>query len=464
MTKTNHPHRPVFTFFYTDNCERQALAPVADEMATRGYPVQWSTDSKQYAEVGVYCEHACKPNAGFSVVLLHDLAQRHDIWPHFWHYEPWSAFDMGIVPGPAWVERWQTQANFKQARPKLGMFDLGWPKADLVYRNQKTFRQEAQKLREQLGLKYEHSILYAPSWENHGKQDEFVQSLKDLPVNLLLKQAPWSDKYRWVLNNIEEMDALHRNCADNVYVIDREISIMYCLGLADVMVSDESSVLTEALLLDVPGIAVTDWLIPDTNPPRHASVPYDYVIKTVRADLRKTVEHVLQHSAEYQQQIAVNKQHQFAHLGQSATLIADNIEAALSGESQLPTPPIKAQVDIDRITYQHAEKLAAEGDLQLSTQMMLELIKKDSGCWEPYNDLGTLLVSQGQFEDAELLLEKAVLLAQENPAIPLSNLTEVYCLQQKADKALATLAKLSKYTPNPGGSIPHIRRCMETMF
>jgi hypothetical protein len=62
------------------------------------------------------------------------------------------------------------------------------------------------------------------------------------------------------------------------------------------------------------------------------------------------------------------------------------------------------------------------------------------------------------------LLEKAVLLAQENPAIPLSNLTEVYCLQQKADKALATLAKLSKYTPNPGGSIPHIRRCMETMF
>jgi len=209
---------------------------------------------------------------------------------------------------------------------------------------------------------------------------------------------------------------------------------------------------------------VTDWLIPDTNPPRPASVPYDYVIKTVKADLRKTVEHVLQHASEYQQQITANKQHQFAYLGQSSTLIADNIEAALSGESELPTPPIKAQVDIDRLTYQHAEKLAAEGDMQLSTQMMLELIKKDSGCWEPYNDLGTLLVSQGQFEDAELLLEKAVLLAQENPTIPLSNLTEVYCLQQKADKALATLAKLSKYTPNPVGSIPHIRRCMETMF
>ncbi|MFQ6405300.1 tetratricopeptide repeat protein [Methylophilus sp. 'Pure River'] len=462
---TNTPaSQPVFTFFYTDNCERQALAPVADEIASRGYLIQWSTDSRQYAEVGVYCEHACKPNAGFSVVLLHDLAQRHDIWPHFWHHEPWTAFDMGIVPGPAWVERWQTQTNFKQARPKLGVFDLGWPKADLVYRNQETFKQEAQKLREQLGLKYEHSILYAPSWENHGKQDEFVQALKDLPVNLLLKQAPWSDKYRWVLNNIDAMDALHRNCADNVYVVDREVSIMYCLGLADVMVSDESSVLTEALLLDVPGIAVTDWLIPDTNPPRPASVPYDYVIKTVKADLRRTVEHVLENAAEYQQQITQNKQHQFAHLGQSATLIADNILAALAGHTHLPTPALKAQVDIDRTTYQQAEKLAAEGDMKLSTQMMLELIKQESSCWEPYNDLGTLLVSQGQFEDAELLLEKAVLLAQENPAIPLSNLTEVYCLQQKADKALATLAKLSKYTPNPVGSIPHIRRCMETMF
>ena len=73
MTNTTSTRHPVFTFFYTDNCERQALAPVADEMANRGYPVQWSTDSKQYAEVGVYCEHACKPNAGFSNASAEEL-------------------------------------------------------------------------------------------------------------------------------------------------------------------------------------------------------------------------------------------------------------------------------------------------------------------------------------------------------------------------------------------------------
>ncbi|KQT34298.1 tetratricopeptide repeat protein [Methylophilus sp. Leaf414] len=463
MTTSTLSTLPAITFFYTDNCERQALAPIADEAAGRGFPIQWSMDSRQYAEIGVYCEHACKPNAGFSIILLHDLAQRHDIWPHFWHHEPWDAFDMGIVPGANWVDRWQTQAVFAKARPKLGVFDLGWPKADLVYRNQDEFKQQAKALREQLGLKYERSVLYAPSWENHGKQDDFVQALKDLPVNLLLKQAPWSEKYRWVLNNIDEMDALHRGCADNVYVIDREISIMYCLGLADVMVSDESSVLTEALLLDVPGVAVIDWVIPDTNPPRPACVPYDYVTKTTRANLRDTVLNVLENPQQYQTEIDTNKKQQFAHLGESARLIVDNMVAALQGQP-LPTPPLTAQVEIDRTTYQHAEQLAAEGDMQLSTQIMLELIKKGSTCWEPYNDLGTLLVSQGQFEDAEMLLEKAVHFAQENPAIPLSNLTEVYCLQQKADKALQTLVKLSKHAPNSAASIPHIRKCMETMF
>jgi tetratricopeptide (TPR) repeat protein len=456
-------HLPAITFFYTDNCERQALAVIADEAASRGFPIQWSTDSKQYADIGFYCEHACKPNAGFSVILLHDLAQRHDIWPHFWHHEPWQAFDMGIVPGASWVDRWQTQAIYAKARPKLGMFDLGWPKADLVYRNQNEFKQQAQALREQLGLKYERSVLYAPSWENHGKQDDFVQALKDLPVNLLLKQAPWSEKYRWVLNNIDEMDALHRGCADNVYVIDREISIMYCLGLADVMVSDESSVLTEALLLDVPGVAVIDWVIPDTNPPRPACVPYDYVTKTTRASLRDTVVNVLENTQQYQTEISINKQQQFAHLGESARLIVDNMVAALQGQP-LPTPPLKPQVEIDRLTYQHAEQLGIEGDMKLSTQIMLELIKNDSTCWEPYNDLGTVLVNQGQYEDAELLLEKAVHLAQENPAIPLSNLTEVYCLQEKTEKALQALVKLSQHAPNSAAAIPQIRKCMEMMF
>ena len=57
------PPRPVITFFHSDNCERQALAPIAREAERRGYPVRFSGDPRERAQVGVYCQHACRPNA-----------------------------------------------------------------------------------------------------------------------------------------------------------------------------------------------------------------------------------------------------------------------------------------------------------------------------------------------------------------------------------------------------------------
>ncbi len=453
---------PSITFFYTDNCERQAIAPIADEAEKRGFNVLWSMNSQQRAEIGVYCEHACKPNADFSIILLHDLAQRHDIWPQFWHYEPWQAFDMGILPGQAWVERWQTQAGFSYARPKLGVFELGWPKADLVFRNKAHFKQEAETLRAQLGLKHAQSVLYAPSWENHGKQDDFVQALKHLPVNLLLKQAPWSPSYTQVWDNIHAMNALHQGCADNVYIIDPEISIMYCLGLADVMVSDESSVLTEALLLDVPGVAVTDWLIPDQDPPRPASVPYDYVTKTTKVDLTTAVQAILDNKQQYQADVQTQRAHQFSCLGESAVAIMDNLEAALQGLA-LPHAPVSAQVDKDYEVYQLAESLIARGQQVEAMRILIPLVQAKTQCWHVYNDLGGIVFAEGNLEDAVFLFEQAIQRAQ-NPSIALSNLIEVYCAKQEPSNALAMMAKLTRHLPQSQQAIPAIRQCMEQLM
>ena len=55
------------------------------------------------------------------------------------------------------------------------------------------------------------------------------------------------------------------------------------------VVSDESSVMAEALMFGKPSVAVTDWMIPDEDPPRPASVPMDYVIKCEKKDLREKV-------------------------------------------------------------------------------------------------------------------------------------------------------------------------------
>lgn len=332
-------NRPEITFFHTDNCERQTVEPIAAEAQKRGFPVRFCSDLRERAVIGVYCQHACRPNASFSMIMLHDLAQRHDIWPHFWMHEPWNEFDIGILPGEAWVQRWRSQAMLRVAQPRIGTFDIGWPKADLIYRNREEFALKSAQLRQALGLKHEKTVLYAPSWENHGKQDDFVRSLIDLPVNLLLKQAPWAPAYTQVWDNIRSMNALHQGIADNVHIVDPEISIMYCIGVSDLLVSDESSVLIEAALHEVPSLAVADWLIPDRDPPRFASVPFDHVRKTTRAQLRNTVEAILADPHQAREDARQLRDFHFSHFGQSAGLAMDLIESAINNQP-LPVAPL----------------------------------------------------------------------------------------------------------------------------
>ena len=64
-------------------------------------------------------------------------------------------------------------------------------------------------IKEKLNLKYDISILYAPSWENDGKEDDFIKALSSLNVNLLIKQADWSEVYSNITENIRQMRELH---------------------------------------------------------------------------------------------------------------------------------------------------------------------------------------------------------------------------------------------------------------
>jgi len=328
--------RALISFFFTDDIERQTLAPVAQEAERRQYRVRFTDRMDEPAEIGVYCSHRPDPsNARFSAILLHDLAQRHDIWPDFWRYEPWNRFDIGVLPGPAWRKRWLACAGQLEARPRLGVFELGWPKADVIFRDPEAFRRTVAGLKADLHLGPRRSVLYAPSWENDGKQDDLVQSLRQLPVNLLLKQAPWPDAYPQILENIRRMNELHRGCAENVHILDPHLSIMPCLGLADVLVTEESSVMVEALLLGIPVVAVTDWLIPDRNPPRPAMIPFDFPIKTTRAELQRTVAGLLADFDQARSDMVRLRDEQFACLGESAPRIMDVIDAGWEG--RVPT-------------------------------------------------------------------------------------------------------------------------------
>lgn len=194
--------RKDITFFYTDKGEYYNLKPIADAAVKRGYNVSYTKDITQKAEIGVYCQHVCYPeNSKFSLILLHDLAQGHNRWPNLWELERWDKFDLGIVPGKFWSNLWEQCGCQYYANPRYGVYEFGYPKSDLLHGSE--LKNRVQELKEKFRLKYNYSVLYAPSWENDDKEDDFVRALASLNVNLLIKQAHWPEEYSQIINNIQ---------------------------------------------------------------------------------------------------------------------------------------------------------------------------------------------------------------------------------------------------------------------
>lgn len=299
------------------------VKPLMDEAKRRGFKVHITEDRYEKAEIGVYSQHICHPeNAKFSIILLHDMTQGSLDWPNFWEVERWNNFDIGILPGKSWEERWTECNCFYYSHPRHGIYTLGYPKSDQI--NSDALQLEADNLRRKLGLKYDYTILYAPSWENDNKEDDFVQTLLSLEANLVIKQNDWK-KHPEICENIKRMRSMHENKFENVYFIDQEESIMTALALCDLVVSDESNVMTDAILLNKPSIAVTDWLIPDETPCRPACVPIDYVIKCSKATLRETVEAVMSNTISAEEYVKKGRD-TFSNIGNSCSEIMDAIE------------------------------------------------------------------------------------------------------------------------------------------
>ena len=324
--------RKEITIFYTDKGEFYNLKPIEQEAVKRGYNVRFTSDVTEKAEIGIYCQHVCYPqNSKFSVVLLHDMAQGHNRWPNLWELERWNVFDIGIVPGKSWADRWKKCASFYYANPRCGTYEFGYPKSDYV--NDTSVSERAAEIRKKLKLPDRFTVLYAPSWENDNKEDEFIKALEQLDVNMIVKQADWPEAYQHIIDNIKYMRSLHEGKYENLYYIEPEESIMTALALCDIVVSDESSVMAEALMFGKPSIAVTDWMIPDQNPPRPASVPMDYVIKCKKNDLRDKVLSVMNHSKEYES-ILQKGRDTFSNQGNVCRDIMDAIDYYTQGGTE----------------------------------------------------------------------------------------------------------------------------------
>jgi hypothetical protein len=309
------------TFFATDKGEEYNLNPILEEAKRRGYEVRMTSNLDEKAEIGVYCQHVGKPqNAKFSVILLHDMAQGHLRWPNMWSVERWNAYDIGILPGVRWKERWERCAFQYYLNPRCGAYMFGYPKSSRIFA--KDLQERVEELKKSLNLKYDITVLYAPSWENDEKEDDFVRALASLPVNLLVKQAWYSEEslkmeklFYDTVQDMKKMRELHEGKYDNLHYIEPEENIMVALKICDLVVSDESSVMIEGMMFGKPSIAVEDWLVPDTIPKRFASIPYDDVYKCKKANLRESVEKLIasglggEKFAKKSEEFFVNKEH-----------------------------------------------------------------------------------------------------------------------------------------------------------
>ena len=321
------------TFIYSDNAQRSTFQIIAEEAERRGYHTTLTDDEFAKCEIGFYCEHLNHPQySKFSVIMLHDIIQQYSNWPDIWYREPWNKYDIGILPSNQWVKNWNQCSQFYYACPRRGVYKIGWPKADKVAKLQaSTYRDD---FYEKYGLDPEKkTVLYAPAWENDGKQDEFVQSMLKLDVNILIKQAPWNEEiYPQQVQNIKEMYELHKDL-ERVTLLPPVTNIFEAIAVSDILVSEESSTMCEATMMGVPAVSVSDWLIPDVTPSRFPECDYDFVFMTRKAELTNFVKKMLENYEEYHAKAQEFSKENFSNIGCTSSMIMDIIDDCVAGKT-----------------------------------------------------------------------------------------------------------------------------------
>jgi hypothetical protein len=344
------------TFFILDTAEQQLYTPIIEEAQKRGYTTLITDEPKKQCEIGVYCQHVNYPeNSKFSVIMLHDLIQAYPRWPDIWEVERWDKYDIGMLPAKFWIDMWKNASHNPWAKPRLGIYEVGWPKADTAIKRE--FTEAVKKLSDELNLdKTKKTVLYAPSWENDNKQDDYIQAMLPLDVNILVKQyhmeKEWAYAHNWsvyrnLYDSIQEMKNLHNNIP-NVHILDTKTNILHAIAIADILVSEESSTMCEAVLMEKPAVAVEDWLIPDTIPPRTACKGHAFTIKAKKETLKETVKDVLERYEFYCQQAIEFKNNNFMPIGDNAKKVMDIIDTGynLTLNNYLPSGRLASECKV----------------------------------------------------------------------------------------------------------------------
>jgi len=329
---------PEITFFtkYGDGQDRAAMEEIANEASDRGYGITFSTDYSTPAEIGVYARYRPEMNSKLSVVMFHGIDDAYN--QTYWPGPDWGQFDIGLLPGKRAVENWKNQSHHPEAKPRLGAFEVGWPKADRVVSDE--FEQKVNNIASELELHSERVILYAPTSEDHGKIHQFVDHCGEVADKLLIKHAPYEQlAYTDEYDSLDELYAVY-DSDDDIHIFDPTDDIMVCLSLADIVVSDQSSVLNEAMLTNTIPVSVSDWPIRSGSIASEKDFRTDFVIDTCERNLNQTVQEVYNEYEDLTSELKREQNEHYSFLGESSALILDLIESVIEG-TEYPVQPVE---------------------------------------------------------------------------------------------------------------------------
>lgn len=321
------------TFIYEDSAQISMYKPIVAEAERRGYTTKMTQNMLEKCEIGFYCHHINFPqHSKFSVIMLHDIIQQYSNWPDIWYREPWNKYDIGILPSKQWVDNWNACSRYFYANTRFGIYLVGWPKADVINEIKNNSSKEEFYAKHNLDLNKK-TVLYAPAWENDNKQDDFVQAMTKLDVNILVKQAPWNEeKWPEIVKNVKNMEHLHSSNS-RVVILPPVTNIFEAIAISDLLVSEESSTMCEALMMGIPAVSVSDWLIPDTTPSRFPKCDYDFVIKTKKNQLSDCVKAIVDNYNSYKVSAEEFARKNFSNIGASSRIIMDIVDDAISGNA-----------------------------------------------------------------------------------------------------------------------------------
>jgi heptosyltransferase-2 len=242
------------------------LKPLYDVLVDQGHPVIWYipeeiSDKFLFGDICNYTSEIQEINdfnsdviivpgnevphylRGVKVQIFHGLAGEKK-----GHFRIRTYFDLYLTQGPYFTSRFNTLAK---KHKDFEVIETGWPKLDSLFKQKELFNEEKQLLLKDHSVKK--IILYAPTFSPSLTS---AIALKDELLNLVNKDTLLLIKFHDLMDKkiIGKYQELMKNTS-NVKII-KENNIVKYLILADLLISDTSSVVYEFLLLNKPVITL----------------------------------------------------------------------------------------------------------------------------------------------------------------------------------------------------------------